>query len=151
MENQTENQINSDQTQNKLRKGVGGRPKKLLSDPTLPIFQNFLGLYGLNSWDDQTTWTHQFLKDNDSVTKYFLLRPKLLELSYPLNEVRKLKESDSQKFNQKDLITVLNQFAKLYGYSVVSYTKETKPTKTNGLLKKKCHQIYRLTTKTKKI
>ena len=68
-----------------------------------------------------------------------------MKLSYTLNDIRKIKVEDPAKFQVKDLITLLNQFAKLYGYCVTSYTRDIKPTKTNGLTRKMCYQVYGLT------
>ena len=126
-------------------RGSGGRPKKKISDPNDPIYKEFLGLFGLSGWDDKKTWTRQDLVDNNSVDKYFNIRSKILELSYPLNIIRKIKVDSKLEFHPKDLVTLLNQFAHLYGYSVTSYTRDIKPTKYNGLSKKQCYQVYGLT------
>lgn len=124
---------------------ITGRPRKRLVNPDDPILINFLELFGLKSWDDHKTWTQQDLIDNSSVQKYFSSRNQLLHLSFPLNDVRKIKIDSPQNFKEKDLITLLGQIAKFYGYMLISYTKDIKPTKTNGLAKKKCYQVYGLT------
>ena len=130
----------------KNRKGIGGRPRKIIESPHHPVFGEFLLLFGLSGWDDgNTTWTQKQLSDNGAITKYFSLRPKILAISYPKNEIRKIKLDKQSTFKPKDLITLLNQFARLYGYCVTSYTKDIKPTKTNGLTKKHCFQVYSLT------
>lgn len=128
----------------KNRKGVGGRPKKVLSSPHDPAYKDFLELFGLKSWDDTKSWTQKDLVDSNAIQKYFLIRPKLLKLSYPLNDIRKIKVEDATQLTAKDLITMLNQFGRLYGYTLSSYTKDIKPSKTNGLEKKKCYQVYSL-------
>ncbi len=135
--------IVNDQTA-KSRKGIGGRPRKVVSSPHDPIFKDFLAIFGLSSWDDNKTWTQQDLVDNGALSHYFSVRPKLLKLSYPLNDIRKIKSDDPTQFQIKDLITLLNQFARLYGYCVTSYTRDIKPTKTNGLTRKRCYQVYGL-------
>ncbi len=129
----------------KSPKKLGGRPRKNVSNVQNPTYIEFLSLFGLKNWDDKLTWTQQDLIDNNAISKYFLMRPKLLKLSYPLNDIRKIKMEDSTQFQTKDLITLLNQFARLYGYCVTSYTRDIKPTKTNGLTKKMCYQVYALT------
>ena len=129
----------------KSRKGVGGRPRKVMSSPHDPVYVEFLGLFGLKNWDDTRTWTQQDLIDNGAVQKYFALRPKLLKLSYPMNDIRKIKVEDQTAFTPKDLVTMLGQFARLYGYNLSSYTKDIKPSKSNGLEKKRCYQVYSLT------
>ena len=99
-------------------------------------------LFGLNSRDDESTWSQQDLLDNDIINKYFQLRPRLLKLSYPLNDVRKIKIDNIEKFKPKDLITLLSQFARLYDYCVTSYTRDIKPNKNNNLRNKKSYQVY---------
>jgi hypothetical protein len=121
---------------------MSGRPKKGLSSKDEPIFLEFLGLFGLENWDDRAHfWTQDDLINGETIKDYVELRPHLMKLSYPKNAVRKIQD---ENFNVKDLITLLGQFAKLYGYKIVSYTKEIKPCRKNGLTKKKCYQVYNL-------
>ena len=121
-----------------------GRPRKLFTHPHDPIYLKFLSIFGLTSWDDTHTWTQRDLLDNDAIASYFALRPKLLMLSYPRTMVRKISLNQSATFSVKDLITVLSQLARVYGYTVASYTREIKATKINGLDKKICFQVYEL-------
>lgn len=130
--------------QPKSRKGIGGRPRKMITSPNDPIYKQFLSIFGLSSWEDTKTWTQQDLIENNAIQRYFAIRDELLTLSYPLNEIRKIKIEDPAQVSVKDLITMLNQFGKLYGYCVTSYTKDIKPNKTNGLEKKRCYQVYSL-------
>ena len=123
---------------------MGGRPRKVISSPHDPVYREFLGLFGLSSWDDTTSWTQNNLIEKNSVHSYFELRPQLLALSFPRNDIRKIRIEDINMFGTKDLITVLSQFARLYGYCITSYTKDIKPNKTNGLIRKKCEQVYNL-------
>ena len=125
-------------------KSKGGRPKKKISNPNDPIYKQFLSLFGLNYWDDTKTWTQEELIVNGALKNYFQMRDLMLTLCYPMNYIRKIKVKNPDQFTAKDLITLLNQFGKLYGYCVISYTKEIKPNKTNGLTKKKCYQVYSL-------
>lgn len=127
------------------RKGIGGRPRKAISNQSSPALLKFLNLFGLQSWDDTKSWTQKDIEDSDTINEYFKIRSELLQLSYPKNDIRKIKISDPDKLKPKDLITLLGQFARLYGYRVISYTKDVKPSKTNGLTKKRCFQIYSLT------
>src|SRR5438132_161567 len=85
---------------NKTRK-TGGRPKKALSDPYDPVYKDFLAIFGLDSWDDNKTWTQEDLINNNAILNYFSVRPKLLKLSYPLNDVRKIKVSQPTEFQIK--------------------------------------------------
>lgn len=128
----------------KIIKVGGGRPRKTISNKDDETFKEFLALFNLKDWTDTQSWTRTQLIDNGSIKKYFELRPKLLKLSFPLNEVRKIKIVEQDKFTVKDLITLLNQFGKLFGYHVNSYTKDVKPTKYNGMYRKQCHQVYTL-------
>lgn len=125
-------------------KKIGGRPKKILVTYNNPVLKEFLQIFGLTSWDDKKNWTQDILSSTNSLKKYFAMRNKLLLLSLPMNNVRKLKLSDQDNFKIKDLITLLNQLGKLYGYVVVSYTKDIKPTKANSLEKKLSYQVYHL-------
>lgn len=136
--------IKSIVSQQTAGKKLGGRPKKILVISSNPSLKEFLQIFGLSGWDDKKSWTQEILGTSNAVKKYFNMRNKLLLLSLPMNNVRKLKLSDQDTFKIKDLITLLNQLGKLYGYVVVSYTKDIKPTKANSLEKKLSYQVYHL-------
>lgn len=136
---QTNNLQSKEQTVEKKT----GRPKKRVSAATHPTLLAFLDLFGLKGWNDNHVWTQNDLMQSQAITRYFTLRPQLLTLSYPLNYVRKIKIENPAEFTIKDLITLLNQFANLYGYSVKSYTRDQKPT-TNGLTQRISYQVYHL-------
>lgn len=130
--------------QGQEKKKVGGRPPKKLVPANNLALKEFLSIFGLSNWDDKKNWTQDILSTSQALKKYFAMRNKLLLLSLPMNNVRKLKLSDQDNFKVKDLITLLNQIGKLYGYVVVSYTKDIKPTKANSLDKKLSYQVYHL-------
>ncbi len=122
----------------------GGRPKKLMTPRHHPTYLKFLALFGLSGWDDKQEWTLAHISNTKAVDKYFEMKDELLSLSFPRQAVKKLGIITRLAFIDRDLITMLSQFGRLFGYVVRSQNKCIKPSARNLIKKPINYQIYHL-------
>jgi hypothetical protein len=129
---------------------TGGRPKKLMTPHNHPTYLQFLALFGLSGWDDKREWTIAHIDKTKAIDKYFKMKADLLSLTFPRSAAKKLEIQNRPAFISKDLITLLSQFGRLFGYTVKSQNKCIKPSSKNNLRKPINYQIYHLTKDTER-
>jgi len=88
--------------------------------PDIDIILTLLETFGLTSLQDTNFFTKQTLKDNDTITKINGIYDKLQTYYLPC----KKKYLDNQ--TEKGCITILRQFIKVHGYTLVSKEKYIK-------------------------
>lgn len=82
--------------------------------PPLEIIQELLECFGLTSLQDNNFFTKETLKENDTVTKLTQLRDTLEEYYIPC------KKKYIEDLTEKKCITLLRQFIRIHGYTLIS-------------------------------
>lgn len=86
--------------------------------PTMDLFERFVKIFGLMDINDCRKFTRDTLIQNQTLEKFDGFREELEEYYIPCKVEKYLKN-----MNEKKLVTVLRQIAKVYDYNVVSNEK----------------------------
>ena len=83
--------------------------------PDIEIINSLLQIFGLNSLYDTKFFTKESLKDNDTVNKLYEMKDELEKYYLPCKAKNYINE-----INDKRCITILRQFIKVHGYTLIS-------------------------------
>jgi len=86
--------------------------------PTLDLFDRFVKIFGLTDINDCRKFTRETLISNQTLEKFDGFREELEEYYIPCKV-----EKYMSNMNEKKLITVLRQIAKVFEYNVISNEK----------------------------
>ena len=83
--------------------------------PDIEIINSLLQIFGLNSLYDTKFFTKESLKDNDTVNKLYEMKDELEKYYLPCKAKNYIND-----INDKRCITILRQFIKVHGYTLIS-------------------------------
>jgi len=86
--------------------------------PTLDLFERFVKIYGLTDINDCRKFTRDILITNQTLERFDGFREELEEYYIPCKSEKYLYD-----MNEKKLVTVLRQIAKVFDYNVISNEK----------------------------
>jgi len=86
--------------------------------PTLDLFERFVKIYGLTDINDCRKFTRDTLITNQTLERFDGFREELEEYYIPCKSEKYLYD-----MNEKKLVTVLRQIAKVFDYNVISNEK----------------------------
>jgi len=86
--------------------------------PTLVLFERFVKIYGLTDINDCRKFTRDILITNQTLERFDGFREELEEYYIPCKSEKYLYD-----MNEKKLVTVLRQIAKVFDYNVISNEK----------------------------
>ena len=92
--------------------------------PPRELVYKVLQTFGLNGLDDTRNFTRQDINKLGTIDKIYLLKPLLEEYYLPCKARTYLND-----INEKNIITILRQLIRIYGYSIVSREKYIKGNK----------------------
>ena len=123
-DNQNDNQ-NNNQNDNKNYKINENNKNQLFKVlPSIDIVNELLEIFGLKGLDDEHHFSREDLKKTDVVYKINLIKDKLSSFYLPCKSRLYLND-----LNEKNVITILKQFIKIYNYSILSREKYMKKKK----------------------
>ena len=114
MNNQNNNEMNIENKKNQLFKII----------PTMDIINELLEIFGLKGLNDEHHFSREDLKKIDVVDKVNTIKEKLSYFYLPCKSRLYLND-----LNEKNVITILKQFIKVYNYSIISREKYMKKKK----------------------
>lgn len=89
--------------------------------PPRELLYNILEIFGLNNLDDHRNFTRNDIDKMDTINKMYKIKPILEQYYIPCKARTYLND-----INSKNIITILRQVLRLYGYSVISREKYIK-------------------------
>ena len=113
-DNQNENQNENYKINNQLFKVL----------PSIDIINELLEIFGLKGLNDEHHFSREDLKKTDVVYKINLIKDKLSSFYLPCKSRLYLND-----LNEKNVITILKQFIKIYNYSILSREKHMRKKK----------------------
>ncbi len=100
---------------------MSNKNQNFKNNPDIKIINVLLETFGLNNLTDERSFTKEYMKDINTVTKINTLIPTLSEYYLPckckiyLNDI-----------TEKKAITILRQFIRNFNYKVISFEKSVK-------------------------
>ena len=86
--------------------------------PTIEIIETILNIFGLKGLDDDHHFSREDIKHNEVVEKIISIKNYLSYFYLPCKSRLYLND-----INEKNVITILKQFIKVYNYSIISREK----------------------------
>jgi len=126
-DNQNDNQNNNqnDNKNYKINENNENNKNQLFKVlPSIDIVNELLEIFGLKGLDDEHHFSREDLKKTDVVYKINLIKDKLSSFYLPCKSRLYLND-----LNEKNVITILKQFIKIYNYSILSREKYMKKKK----------------------